>query len=69
MRFKTDNTGLFAFSIDEFSDMHWRFLNVTFDLHAHPVEGDAQTEYEEKFSRKGNYICRLAAMIPETENG
>lgn len=69
VRFKTDNTGLFAFSIDEFSDMHWRFLNVTFDLHAHPVEGDAQTEYEEKFSRKGNYICRLAAMIPETENG
>lgn len=69
VRFKTDNTGLFAFSIDEFSDMHWRFLNVTFDLHAHPVEGDAQTEYEEKFSRKGNHICRLAAMIPETENG
>lgn len=68
VRFKTDNTGLFAFSIDEMADTGWRFQSVTFDLHAHPVEGDAQTEYEEKFSRKGNHICRLAAMKPETEN-
>lgn len=67
VRFKTDNRGLFAFSIQEFAEMKWRFLNVTLDLHAHPVEGDAQTEYEEKFSRKGNRICRLAAMSPEAE--
>lgn len=53
VRFKTDNTGLFAFSIDEFSDMHWRFLNVTFDLHAHPVEGDAQTEMKRSSAERG----------------
>lgn len=67
VQFKTDNTGLFAFSIQEFSVSRWRFTSVTFNLHANPVDGDAQTEYEEKFSRKGNHICRLTAMTPETE--
>lgn len=33
--------------------MKWRFLNVTLDLHAHPVEGDAQTEYEENSAERG----------------
>lgn len=68
VRFKTDNQGLFAFSIGEFGAAKWRMQSVTFHLHAHPAEGDAQTEYEEKFSRKGNRICRLVAIIPETEN-
>lgn len=68
VRFKTDNTGLFAFSIGEFASAKWRFTSLTFNLHAHPVEGDAQTEYEEKFSRKGNHICRLTAAAPRTEN-
>lgn len=67
VRFKTDNAGLFAFSIGEFAAAKWRFESVTFNLHAHPEEGDAQTEYEEKFSRKGNHICRLTAKTPETE--
>lgn len=68
VRFKTDNTGLFAFSIGEFSQSKWRITSCTFNLHAHPVSGDAQTEYEEKFSRKGNHICRLTAMTPEMES-
>lgn len=63
--FKTDNQNLFAFSIEELAQCHWRFESVTFNLHAHPAEGDAQTEYEEKFSRRGNHICRLTAKIPE----
>lgn len=65
VRFKTDNRGLFAFSLDELASMGWRLRYVTLDLHAHPVDGDAQTEYEEKFSRKGNRICRLVAAKPE----
>ncbi len=63
--FKTDNQGLFTFSIGELAASKWRFTSLTFDLHAHPAEGDAQTEYEEKFSRKGNKICRLTARAPE----
>ncbi len=68
VRFKTDNQGLFAFSIGELAAMGWRFQQVTFHLHAHPVDGDAPTEYEEKFSRKGNRICRLAAVKPEEKS-
>ena len=63
--FKTDNRGLFAFSIDEFAARKWRISSLTLDLHAHPEDGDAMTEYEEKFSKKGNRICRLAAVRPE----
>ena len=44
--------------------MGWELTDVTYDLHAAPVEGDVETEYEEKFSRKGNLICRLVARRP-----
>lgn len=64
IRFKTDNKDLFDFSIEEFQAMGWTLSDVTYDLHAAPVEGDVQTEYEEKFSRKGNLICRLVARRP-----
>ncbi len=63
--FKTDNRGLFSFSIEEFAARNWRMSELTLDLHAHPAYGDAETEYEEKFSGKGNRICRLVARKPE----
>lgn len=64
IRFKTDNKDLFDFSIEEFTEMGWVLSDVTYDLHANPVEGDVQTEYEEKFSGKGNKVCRLVARRP-----
>ncbi|MGN0953531.1 tRNA (guanosine(46)-N7)-methyltransferase TrmB [Dialister sp.] len=64
IRFKTDNKDLFDFSIEEFKAMGWELSDVTYDLHANPVEGDVETEYEEKFSRKGNPVCRLIARRP-----
>ena len=64
IRFKTDNKDLFDFSLEEFRAMGWTLSDVTYDLHAAPVEGDVETEYEEKFSRKGNLICRLVARRP-----
>lgn len=64
LRFKTDNRPLFDFSIKEFQDRGWHLTDVTYDLHQHPVSGDAETEYEEKFSRKGNHICRLVVHLP-----
>lgn len=64
IRFKTDNKDLFDFSIEEFTAMGWALSDVTYDLHANPVEGDVQTEYEEKFSGKGNKVCRLVARRP-----
>ncbi len=65
IRFKTDNKDLFDFSLEEFQAMGWELSDVTYDLHAAPVEGDVETEYEEKFSRKGNLICRLVARRPD----
>ena len=64
IRFKTDNKDLFDFSVEEFEAMGWQLSDVTYDLHAAPVPGDVETEYEEKFSRKGNLICRLVARRP-----
>ena len=64
IRFKTDNKELFDFSLGEFKERGWTLSQVTYDLHSHPVEGDVETEYEEKFSRKGNSICRLVATRP-----
>ena len=67
IRFKTDNKDLFDFSIEEFTEMKWKLSDVTYDLHSHPADGDVETEYEEKFSRKGNLICRLVGTSPMKE--
>ena len=56
--------GIEDFSIEEFKAMGWELSQMTYDLHAAPVEGDVETEYEEKFSRKGNPVCRLVARRP-----
>lgn len=64
VRFKTDNRDLFDFSLAEFKERGWLLSQITYDLHSHPVEGDVETEYEEKFSRKGHPLCRLVATRP-----
>lgn len=63
LEFKTDNIDLFLFSIEEIEAAGWTLDAVTKDLHHDSVmnEGNIMTEYEEKFSSKGNPICKLIA--------
>lgn len=58
---KTDNTMLFDYSIEEFTESGYNLKNVTRDLHNSGFEGNIMTEYEEKFSSLGKPICRLEA--------
>ena len=59
---KTDNKDLFDFSLEQVEEAGWILENHTYDLHHSEYnEGNVMTEYEEKFSAKGNPICRLVA--------
>lgn len=63
IEFKTDNTALFDFSLEEIEAAGWNLDACTKDLHHDTVmnEGNIMTEYEEKFSSMGNPICKLIA--------
>lgn len=60
IEFKTDNRDLFDFALEQLPLAGWNADEVTFDLHndAKMNEGNIMTEYEEKFSSKGNPICK-----------
>jgi tRNA (guanine-N7-)-methyltransferase len=66
VEFKTDNTDLFDFSLEEAEAEQWDILSVTRDLHhdAALCAGNIMTEYEEKFSAKGNPICKMVLSPP-----
>lgn len=59
--FKTDNRGLFDFSLEETEAAGWILDFYTFDLH-HSIylEGNVMTEYEEKFVKQGKPICKMS---------
>lgn len=60
--FKTDNSGLFEFSLEQFTQDNWNIKNVTYDLHNSEFASDnIMTEYEKNFSEKGFNIHRLEA--------
>ncbi len=64
VEFKTDNRGLFDFSVEQLAENEvFHTTAVTYDLHHDPVmnEGNIMTEYEEKFSSMGNPIHKLIA--------
>ena len=65
--FKTDNRGLFEFSLNEFCGNDWKLSNITLDLHQSGYEGNVMTEYEEKFSSQGMPIYRLEARFSREE--
>ncbi len=66
LRFKTDNVGLFDFSLEEISAMGLEPRIVTRDLHASEWnEGNIMTEYEESFSSQGTKINMLELVKPE----
>ena len=56
IHFKTDNRGLFEYSLASFSQFGMILKQVWLDLHQVEFEGNVMTEYEEKFSAKGHPI-------------
>lgn len=63
LHFKTDNSALFEFSLNSFSDFGLRLKNITFDLHKSGFEGNIMTEYERLFSEQGNPIYRCEVIF------
>ena len=62
LEFKTDNRGLFEYSLTSLNNYGMVFDQVWLDLHQTPdVEDNVMTEYEEKFSQKGQPIYKLEA--------
>lgn len=65
LRFKTDNVGLFDFSLEEFSSFGAKILWQTRDLHASEKnEDNVMTEYEKNFSDRGTPICSAWITFP-----
>lgn len=63
IHFKTDNRGLFDFSLEQFAEAGLPVKEVTFDLAAEARPDNIMTEYEEKFSGKGTPICRCVVVL------
>lgn len=61
--FKTDNRGLFEFSLVSFSEYGLLLKEVSLDLHQLNDPENVMTEYEEKFSAKGHPIYRCKAVF------
>ena len=69
LRFKTDNVGLFDFSLEEFEAFGAEILWQTRDLHnSEKNEDNVMTEYEKNFSEKGFSICSAWVKLPKKEN-
>ena len=64
LHFKTDNTMLFEFSLNSFSEFGVKMKNITLDLHNSKFEGNVMTEYETLFSQKGQPIYRCEVIFP-----
>ena len=64
LQFKTDNTPLFDWSVEQFSAEGWALHDVTHDLHANGLVG-ILTGYEAKFVAQGLKINRLVAVRRE----
>ncbi|WLR50277.1 tRNA (guanosine(46)-N7)-methyltransferase TrmB [Bacillus tianshenii] len=60
---KTDNQKLFEYSLESFSRYGMIVKNISLDLHNSDIEGNVMTEYEEKFSNKGQRIYRCEAQF------
>jgi len=58
IHFKTDNQGLFEYSLRSFSEYGLILKFVSLDLHNSDYENNIMTEYEEKFSARGQRIYR-----------
>ena len=65
VEFKTDNQELFTFSLESAAAAGWQVAASTRDLHRDAMgEDNVMTEYEEKFSSRGNAICKMIIRRP-----
>lgn len=62
IHFKTDNRGLFDYSLEQFEANGFELSEVTNDLHADGIKG-IMTDYEEKFHNMGTPINRCVATV------
>ncbi|WP_112181676.1 tRNA (guanosine(46)-N7)-methyltransferase TrmB [Paraliobacillus zengyii] len=60
---KTDNRQLFDYSVESFSQFGMKIEEVLLDLHEVKDQTNVMTEYEEKFSSKGQPIYRCRAQF------
>lgn len=63
---KTDNRGLFEFSLESFSQNGWYISNISLDLHQNEPEDNIRTEFEEKWAIHGP-IYKLIAKKEKKE--
>lgn len=59
---KTDNQQLFEYSLCSFSQYGYQLVDLSLDLHHSLIEGNVMTEYEEKFSKKGQPIFYVSVV-------
>lgn len=67
IHFKTDNSGLFEWSLFQFPRADFSLLEVTRNLHEGEIRG-IMTDYEEKFHGMGTPICRCVGAKLHREN-
>lgn len=60
---KTDNQGLFEYSLVSFCQFGLELTEVNLDLHSVEDPENIMTEYEERFSAKGQPIYRCRAQF------
>lgn len=65
LEFKTDNQGLFEYSLTSLNIFGMIFDGVWLNLHESPEnEGNVETEYEQRFASLGQPIYKLKAHFP-----
>ncbi|PCF33328.1 tRNA (guanosine(46)-N7)-methyltransferase TrmB [Staphylococcus delphini] len=63
LHFKTDNRGLFAYSLESMSQFGMYFTKINLNLHQEADGDNIPTEYEHKFAEKGSRIYRMEAKF------
>lgn len=66
---RTDNQGLYIYSLMSFSEHGYVLSDITFDLHAQDNDDLITTEYEDKFSSKGMPIYAVVATKKKCQKG
>ena len=63
IQFKTDNRGLFDFSLEQLESANAKVSEITYDLHSDNPVDNIETEYEKKFSSLGVPINRCVVRF------
>lgn len=63
LQFKTDNRGLFEFSLEHLNNFGMKFHEINLNVHKMESPENIRTEYEDKFSSRGNLIYQLKASF------